>query len=415
VKKRFSIGGKKVSLLGYGAMRMPTVDGGHANNWARDASKKTIDQNELNSQIAYLLNSGVNYFDTSPAYCRGESERRLGEALEKSGFDREEYIIATKLSNFAASQQSLDDAKKMLAASLKNLRTKYIDCYLLHSIGNGGFETFTKRFISNGALDWLVQERKKGVVRHLGFSYHGDIKTFEWCMQNHEKYKWDFAMIQMNYIDWNHAKEVNERNVNASYLYGELYKRGIPVVVMEPLLGGSLARLKDNMARILAPRDPTSTGAKWAFRFCASYPGVMCVLSGMTRREHMEENVRTFDTFTPCSQVEFAALERAAEAYLSLGTVPCTSCNYCMPCPYGLDIPSLLRFRNEFLTGSPSRSAAEILSAYKAAIPEPLRRADHCTGCGICRPACPQQIDISSEIAAIDRKIDLLKDEEARK
>jgi predicted aldo/keto reductase-like oxidoreductase len=415
VEKRFSIGGKKVSLLGYGAMRMPTVDGGHANNWARDASKKTIDQNELNSQIAYLLNSGVNYFDTSPAYCRGESERRLGEALEKSGFDREEYIIATKLSNFAASQQSLDDAKKMLAASLKNLRTKYIDCYLLHSIGNGGFETFTKRFISNGALDWLVQERKKGVVRHLGFSYHGDIKTFEWCMQNHEKYKWDFAMIQMNYIDWNHAKEVNERNVNASYLYGELYKRGIPVVVMEPLLGGSLARLKDNMARILAPRDPTSTGAKWAIRFCASYPGVMCVLSGMTRREHMEENVRTFDTFTPCSQVEFAALERAAEAYLSLGTVPCTSCNYCMPCPYGLDIPSLLRFRNEFLTGSPSRSAAEILSAYKAAIPEPLRRADHCTGCGICRPACPQQIDISSEIAAIDRKIDLLKDEEARK
>jgi predicted aldo/keto reductase-like oxidoreductase len=415
VKKRFSIGGKKVSLLGYGAMRMPTVDGGHANNWARDASKKTIDQRGLNSQIAYLLNSGVNYFDTSPAYCRGESERRLGEALEKSGFDREEYIIATKLSNFAASQQSLDDAKKMLAASLKNLRTKYIDCYLLHSIGNGGFETFTKRFISNGALDWLVQERKKGVVRHLGFSYHGDIKTFEWCMQNHEKYKWDFAMIQMNYIDWNHAKEVNERNVNASYLYGELYKRGIPVVVMEPLLGGSLARLKDNMARILAPRDPTSTGAKWAFRFCASYPGVMCVLSGMTRREHMEENVRTFDTFTPCSQVEFAALERAAEAYLSLGTVPCTSCNYCMPCPYGLDIPSLLRFRNEFLTGSPSKSAAEILSAYKAAIPEPLRRADHCTGCGICRPACPQQIDISSEIAAIDRKIDLLKDEEARK
>lgn len=415
MKKVFSIGGKKVSLLGYGAMRMPTVDGGHANNWARDASKKTIDQRELNSQIAYLLNSGVNYFDTSPAYCRGESERRLGEALEKSGFDREEYIIATKLSNFAASQQSLDDAKKMLAASLKNLRTKYIDCYLLHSIGNGGFETFTKRFISNGALDWLVQERKKGVVRHLGFSYHGDIKTFEWCMQNHEKYKWDFAMIQMNYIDWNHAKEVNERNVNASYLYEELYKRGIPVVVMEPLLGGSLARLKDNMARILAPRDPSSTGAKWAFRFCASYPGVMCVLSGMTRREHMEENVRTFDTFTPCSQVEFAALERAAEAYLSLGTVPCTSCNYCMPCPYGLDIPSLLRFRNEFLTGSPSKSAAEILSAYKAAIPEPLRRADHCTGCGICRPACPQQIDISSEIAAIDRKIDLLKDEEARK
>lgn len=415
MKKRFSIGGKKVSLLGYGAMRMPTVDGGHANNWVKDASKKTIDQRELDSQIKYLLSSGVNYFDTSPAYCRGESERRLGEALSKSGFDRESYIIATKLSNFSSSQQSLAEAKKMLAASLKNLRTKYIDCYLLHSIGNGGFETFSKRFISNGAIDWLVEERKKGVIRHLGFSYHGDIKTFEWCMENHEKYKWDFAMIQMNYIDWNHAKEVNDRNVNASYLYAELYKRGIPVVVMEPLLGGSLAKLKDNMAQILTPLDPEATGAKWAFRFCASHTGVMCILSGMTRREHMEENVRTFDTFTPCSMPEFADLERAAKAYLSLDTIPCTSCNYCMPCPYGIDIPSLLNFRNEYLIPSSGKSAAEILSAYAAAVPEPLRRADHCTGCSICRPACPQQIDVASEIAAIDRKIDLLKDEVARK
>lgn len=415
MKYRFSIGGKKVSLLGYGAMRMPTIDGGHANNWAKDVSKSVIDQKHLNSQIKYFLEHGVNYFDTSPAYCRGESESRLGEALSKSGFDRDSYIIATKLSNFAKSQYSLPEVKKLLSSSLKNLKTDYIDCYLLHSIGNGDFATFSKRFIENGALEYLIGEREKGTVRHIGFSFHGDPKTFEWCMENHGKYKWDFAMIQMNYVDWKHAKEVNSRNLDAEYLYGELFKRKIPVVVMEPLLGGSLARFNSSMASALTQHDPEATPAKWAFRFCASHQGVMCVLSGMTRTEHIEENVKTFDTFVPCSEVEFAALERAAEAYLSGDPIPCTSCNYCMPCPYGLDIPSLFAFRNEYLASSKVRSTSEILSAYASAVPEELRRADHCTGCGVCRSHCPQQIDIPGEIAAIDRQIDLLKDEEARK
>lgn len=404
---RVETGGKKVSLLGYGAMRFQTVDGGHANPWSKDASKAEIDQKLLNAQIKLMLDGGVNYFDTSPAYCRGESERRLGEALAASGYPRDSYVIATKLSNFAGHQRSLADAKAMFEKSLRELRTDYIDNYLLHSVG-GSMGDLKSRFIDNGAVDWLLEERKAGRIRNLGFSFHGKREVFDWCMENHAKYRWDFAMIQMNYVDWNHP---GGRNVKASYLYGELEKRGIPVVCMEPLLGGSLARHNHAVMRELVRFDPEATPAKWALRFCGSYRNVMCVLSGMTRTEHMEENIATFSPFKPCSEEELAALERAAVAYKSGGLVGCTSCNYCMPCPYGLDIPGLMKFRNDYLAKDLGLSAKEVLAAYAKALPEPLRRAEHCTGCGICAPHCPQQIDIPKEIAAIDRVIDSLKDE----
>ena len=211
--------GRKVSLLGYGAMRLPTVDGGHANAWAQDGySKSGIDQKTLDAQVKYMLDHGVNYFDTSPAYCRGESESCLGRALAASGYSREDYLIATKLSNFAPQQYPLVKCKEMFENSLKFLKTDYIDNYLLHAIGNGGFKTFSKRYLENGALDWCAELRAAGRIRNLGFSFHGDPKAFEWCLDNHEKYKWDFCQIQMNYVDWLHAKETNDRNLDAKYL-----------------------------------------------------------------------------------------------------------------------------------------------------------------------------------------------------
>ena len=407
--------GRKVSVLGYGAMRLPTVDGGHANSWAKSGySESTIDQEMLDRQIRYLLEHGVNYFDTSPAYCRGESERRLGDALAKSGFARKDYFIATKLSNFAPQQFPLDACKKMFEDSLRFLRTDYIDNYLLHSIGNGGFATFSKRYLENGALDWCVELRREKRIRNLGFSFHGDPKAFEWCIEHHGDYKWDFCQIQMNYVDWRHAKEVNARNLDAKYLYDTLTELKIPVVIMEPLLGGTLARYNEALARHLVPLDPEASLAKWALRFCASFPNVMTVLSGMTRTEHIEENVATFEDFRPCTEEEFAALERAALEYLKCGNVPCTACSYCMPCPYGLDIPSLLRFRNDVLMKG-GKDAKTVLAEYAKAVPEELRRADHCTGCGLCRPHCPQQINIPGEMAMIDSQIDLLKNEVARR
>ncbi|MBO7721680.1 MAG: aldo/keto reductase [Kiritimatiellae bacterium] len=411
---RFTVDGIKVSLLGYGAMRLPTVDGGTANNWALDSSKKPIDQRHLNRQVRRMLEKGVNYFDTSPAYCRGESEAALGEALVSSGRGRGEYIIATKLSNFAPTTWSLGSCKSMFERSLKALRTDYVDNYLLHSIGNGGFATFSKRYIENGAADWCLELRAQRRIRNLGFSFHGDKKAFDWCLENHGKYKWDFCQIQMNYVDWRHARQVNSRNVDAKTLYDELTALKIPVVVMEPLLGGRLARYNWALANELTPLDPEASLAKWSFRFCGSFDNVMTILSGMTLDEHIEENVATFSPLRKCTPEEFAALERAAEAYLSCNAIPCNSCNYCMPCPYGLDIPTILTFRNQHLAKGGARDPRGILWAYAKAVPEELRRADHCTGCGRCSPHCPQQIDIPREIATIDAAIDVLKAETAR-
>lgn len=395
-------------------MRLPTVDGGNANNHGPDASDKAIDQELMNRQVRYLLDHGVNYFDTSPAYCRGRSEGCLGKALKASGYDRGSYLIATKLSNFNPKQFPLEACKRMFANSLSELQTDYVDNYLLHSVGNGDFKTFSKRYLENGALEWCCELRRERKIRNLGFSFHGDPKVWEWCMENLAKYKWDFVQIQMNYIDWKHAKEINARNLDAEYLYRCLADRKIPAVVMEPLLGGRLARYNWSLANELKPLDPEASLAKWAFRFCGSFDGVMTVLSGMTYTEEMEENVSTFSPLGKCAEPEFAALERAATAYLSCGVVPCTACQYCMPCPYGLDIPAIFAFRNEFLVKDAGLDAKRLLKEYAKAIPSELRRADHCTGCGVCRDHCPQAIDIPREIGAIDAVIDVLKGEAAK-
>ena len=409
--------GKTVSLLGYGAMRLPTTDGGHANGWAPDGySNAEIDQATLDAQVKTMLEHGVNYFDTSPAYCRGESERRLGEALAKSGFKRSDYMIATKLSNFAPQQYPLEECKKMFEASLKFLRTDYIDNYLLHAIGNDGFATFSKRYLENGALDWCVELRREGRIRNLGFSYHGDPKAFEWCLEHNDKYKWDFCQIQMNYVDWLHAQETNPHwNLDAKYLYGRLTELGIPVVIMEPLLGGRLARPNYALSRELSPLDPDASLAKWALRFCGTYPNVMTILSGMTRTAHVEENIATFSPLVPCTEKELAALERAAVALIKLHTIPCNYCNYCMPCPFGLDIPAILTFRNAVITAEKAPSAREALAMYRSAVPDMLRRAERCTGCNRCKMHCPQSIDISKELGEIDKWVDSLIDEEVAK
>lgn len=396
---RFSSNGRKVSLLGYGAMRLPMKEGASA----------SIDQELLNSQVKLMLDSGVNYFDTAPVYCQGASEAAMGQALAASGYSRGEYVLATKLSNFAAEQYPLEKCREMFEHSLACLKTSYIDNYLIHAIGNGGFETFSKRYLENGALDWCVELRESRRIHNLGFSFHGDARAFDWCLAHHDKYKWDFCQIQMNYLDWRHAERFKGRNLNAENLYRRLTDLGIPVVVMEPLLGGTLARFNTALKHELSALDPDASLARWALRFCGTFPNVLTVLSGMTRTEHIEENLNIFSPLKPCSTAELAVLERAAIAYLNCGMVGCTNCSYCMPCPYGLDIPSLLAFRNACLTKDTGMKPREILAEYARRIPEPLRRAEHCTGCGRCRPHCPQQINIPDEIAAIDAAIDVLK------
>ena len=242
--------GEKVSILGYGMMRLPSIDG----RSAREGGNDDIDQEMVNRQVDYAIAHGVNYFDTSPAYCKGRSEHATGIALSRH--PRDKYFIATKLSNFAPSTWTREASIAMYRNSLKELQTDYIDYMLLHGIGMGqdGPAEFKARYIDNGILDFLVDERKAGRIRNLGFSYHGDIRVFDDLLAQHDKYQWDFVQIQLNYLDWHHAKELNPNNTDAEYLYGELEKRGIPAIIMEPLLGGRLSKLPDNIVARLKQR-----------------------------------------------------------------------------------------------------------------------------------------------------------------
>ena len=399
--------GDKVSLLGYGCMRWPTkeVNG-----------EQVIDQEEVNRLVDRAIEHGVNYFDTSPAYCRGRSEHACGIALSRH--PRDKYFIATKLSNFSPNQWSREESIKLYKNSLKELQVDYIDYMLLHGCGMGGMDTYRKRYVDNGILDYLAAEREAGRIKNLGFSYHGDIEVFDHLLSQHDKYHWDFVLIQLNYVDWLHAKEVNTRNTNGEYLYNELTKRGIPAVIMEPLLGGRLTSLVTFLQERLKQRRPDDSIASWAFRYAGSFPNVLSVLSGMTYMEHLEDNLKTYSPLDPCTEEEMQMLEEIAVAMLRFPSIPCTNCQYCMPCPYGINIPEIFQHYNKCINDGniPTSSRDEnyaaarraFLVGYDRSVPK-LRQADHCIGCRACMPHCPQRIDIPKQMERINSYVEDLK------
>lgn len=305
---------ENVSLLGYGCMRLPML--------TTEGDEEIIDQEEVNKLVDYAIKYGVNLFDTSPAYCKGMSERAMGIALSR--YPRESYYLSTKLSNFAETTWSREKSLEMYHKSFKELQTDYIDYMHLHGIGMNGMEAFNARYIDNGVFDYLLKEREIGRIRNLGFSYHGDIEVFDYLLSQHDEMKWDFCLIQLNYMDWKHAKELNERNTNAEYLYNELEKRGIPAMVMEPLLGGRLADLNDSVVAQMKQRRPQDSVASWAFRFAGSKPGILSVLSGMTYIEHLHDNLVTYSPLEPITDDEAQFLEEMAQFMLKFPTIPCT-------------------------------------------------------------------------------------------
>ena len=404
--------GDKVSLLGYGCLRWFSL---------RDKETGIIDQEGVNELVDYAIAHGVNYFDTAPVYCDGECERVTGIALNRH--PRDKFFIAAKISNLSPEQFSREETLKMYENSFKELNMDYIDYLLLHGVGMGkGIEEFEARFINNGVLDDLVEDRKKGRIRNLGWSFHGDVKVFDHLLKLHDegKYTWDFAQIQFNYVDWKHAQEEHPRNINADYLYGELEKRGIPAVIMEPLLGGRLANVPDHIALQLKERRPDLSIASWAFRFAGTRPGILSVLSGMPYMEHLKENLETFSPIEPLTQEDMDFLDSTAQQLLRYPTIPCNDCKYCMPCPYGLDIPGILQHFNKCInegrmpltSQDPTYREARraFLIGYDRSVPK-LRQADHCTGCNKCTQHCPQNINIPRQMKRIDRFVEDLKQE----
>ena len=401
------VNGDKVSLLGFGCMRWPML---------RDAEGRptVIDQEAVNQMVDYAIEHGINYFDNSPAYLMGQSEKAAGEALSRH--PRDKYFIATKLSNFG--DASPEASIKMYRDSFEQLKTDYFDYYLLHSIGRGGKEAFNKRYVDNGLLPFLLEEKKAGRIRNLGFSFHGAKHEFDYFMELHDSGEmvWDFVQIEMNYVDWTHADGV--RNVNADYLYAELDKRGLPIVIMEPLLGGRLANVPEGIARQMKQREPDKSIASWAFRFCGTHPRVLCTLSGMTSMDPLMDNIKTFGHFQPLTDEELDFLEQMATQMMEYPMINCTDCKYCMPCPWGIDIPGTFQHYNKAITeGTYAQSTEQknyhklkkaYLVSYDRAVAT-VRQADHCISCGECLSHCPQSIPIPRELRRIAKYVEDLK------
>ena len=389
--------GNELSVLGYGCMRF-TKNG------------SSVDLDKAEKEVMAAIKAGVNYFDT--AYVYAGNEATVGEILDRNHC-REQIYLATKLPHYLI--KSVAGAEKMFQEELRRLKTDYIDYYLIHGVGLGGMDDLRKRLYDNGVLDFLLKERKAGRIRNLGWSFHGDVKVFDYLLSL--DIPWDFVQIQLNYVDW---KNASGWNVNAEYLYGELEKRNIPVVIMEPLLGGRLSRLNALSLAKLKQMRPDDSPASWAFRYAGSPKGVLTVLSGMVYMEHLQENIRTFSPLEPITEQENKALEEVTERMLHSDFVPCTECQYCMPCPYGLDIPGTFahynRCVNDELVAKSSQDAnyrearRAFLVGYDRKVPK-LRQAGHCIGCDKCVPKCPQGIKIPEQMRKIDQYVEQLKQE----
>ncbi|MDR2927537.1 MAG: aldo/keto reductase [Cytophagaceae bacterium] len=396
--------GDKVSLLGFGCMRWSLRT--NANG------EEEVDQDRVNAMVDYAIEHGVNYFDTAPVYVRGWSEAATGIALKRH--PREKFFVATKLSNHRAGAWSFDEGVAMYHKSMRELQVDYIDYYLLHSVGSS-IEQFHARFVDNGLLDFLLKEKAAGRIRNLGWSFHGKKDVFDYALA-FNNIQWDFCQIQLNYQDWRYAD--TDRNVNAEYLYNELVKKNVPSVIMEPLLGGRLARVPIQAADLMKSVHPQDTPARWAFRYAGTPEHVLTVLSGMIYIEYVQENIRTYAPLQPLDKSEYKILEEVTDILVNSNFIQCTECQYCMPCPYGIDIPSVFGHYNRCVSAGEilenandenyKKARRTFLVGYDRSVPK-LRQANHCIECNECLPKCPQGIKIPTEMRRVDEYAEWLK------
>ena len=359
----------RTSLLGYGCMRFPTKADG------------TIDEERAEALLNTAKAAGVNYFDTAYMYHDGRSERCLGDLLK--AYPRDSYYLTDKMPVWFARDAA--GIERIFREQLERCRTDYFDFYMLHSLDSANWELAQKY----KACEFLERMKKEGKIRRLGFSFHDSPEVLRKIVDARE---WDFAQIQLNYLDWELYRSREQ--------YEILTGAGIPVIVMEPLRGGALATLSPDASDILRKADPHSSNAAWAFRYVASLPNVLCVLSGMTLPEHVEDNIRTFSPLKPLTENERKTLDQALAAYRKRLAVPCTACRYCMPCPAGVEIPKIFGLYNQYKI---SGNKWLFTNNYNV-LPEDAKIAS-CVNCGKCTKHCPQKIQIPAVLRKIAKEL----------
>lgn len=370
----FSSIGKSISKLGFGLMRLPKVS----------EKEDKIDRDEAFRLIDLAFKNGVNYFDTAYFYHGGDSESFAKEALSR--YPRESFYLATKLPGTYMRDEK-KTPKELFEGQLKKCGVDYFDFYLLHAVNRDIMKTFEEY----KSYEYLSEQKKLGRIRHLGFSYHGDLEFF---LELIDKYKWDFVQLQINYYDW----EAD----NAKAYYKALEDRNIPCIVMEPVRGGSLHKLNPEAREVFDELGDASY-ASYALRYVNDLPGVMTVLSGMSTYEQVADNIKTFNEGKPLSQEEKKAIEKANYFFRQNFAIPCTDCKYCVEhCPASVNIPACFSAYNDY---NKSRDTDDFKRAYFKINDE--NRAHNCIECGACVSHCPQQIKIPDKL----KKVKVLADE----
>ena len=365
----------QLSALGMGAMRLPVIDGNDAE----------IDYAATEKMVAYAMEQGINYYDTAWGYHDGNSEIVMGKIL--SQYPRERYYLATKFPGYDLA--NMTKVKEIFEKQLEKCGVEYFDFYLFHNVCEMNIDAYLDE--KYGIFDYLMEQKKNGRIKHLGFSAHGSYEIMKRFLEAYGA-EMEFCQIQLNYLDWSFQDAKAKAELLSSY--------NIPIWVMEPLRGGRLAKLSEKDAAKLKDMRPDEEIPAWAFRFLQTVPGVTMILSGMSDLEQLQENIKTFETDKPLTKEEWDTLLSVAEGMLN-NTLPCTSCHYCVShCPKGLDIPTLLNLYNEHSFTGGGFIAPMVLMA----IPQE-KQPSSCVGCRSCEKVCPQQIKISEAMTDFASKV----------
>lgn len=370
-KRKLENLGIETSLLGFGCMRFPvTADG-------------KIDRAEAERMMDKAIEAGVNYIDTAYPYHDGESEIVVGNVLKK--YPRDSFYLATKLPVWFV--KSVEDVDRLLNEQLEKLQTEYIDFYLMHAMNKERWD----EMLAIGCVERLEQLKAEGKIKYLGFSFHDSYEAFEEMIEYRD---WDFAQIQLNYMDAEEQAGVKGYELAA--------KKGIPLVIMEPIKGGSLAAFAPEIMEKFAALDPEASPASYALRWVGTFPNVKVILSGMTTMEQVEDNLKTFANFNPLTQQEQDVIAEVKSILNSRVRNGCTGCRYCMPCPAGVDIPGAFAAWNTYF-------AYQNFNVVRWNWEEGLGDAHqpkNCIECGQCEAACPQKISIREDLKQVQSDLD---------